>query len=194
MKSIPEATPIVLTGEERAELEGLARSMKSEHRERLRARIVLMASDEAATREIAPNGRLHDRHGVQMAGPLRGATDGGVSTTRASGARSPNTGLSTTRAFWRFSIGRRRKATPIGAGPCCPRLWATSTFNMSGGFCAPRRSTFPAANPGAKATIPTSWPRRPRSSGSTWRRRKTPSCWPSTKSPRSRRSNGRKAT
>jgi transposase len=53
MKSIPEATPIVLTSEERAELKGLARSMKSEHRERLRARIVLMASDEAATREIA---------------------------------------------------------------------------------------------------------------------------------------------
>jgi transposase len=53
MKSIPQATRIVLTGEERAELVGLARSTKSEHRERLRARIVLMASDGAATREIA---------------------------------------------------------------------------------------------------------------------------------------------
>src|SRR5260370_30638824 len=53
MKSIPEATAIVLTGAERAELEGLARSSKSEHRERQRARIVLMASEGAATREIA---------------------------------------------------------------------------------------------------------------------------------------------
>ena len=53
MKSIPEATPIVLSLEERAELEVPARSTKSEHRERQRARIVLMASDGAATREIA---------------------------------------------------------------------------------------------------------------------------------------------
>jgi transposase len=53
MRSIPEATPIVLSLEERAELEVLARSTKSEHRERQRARIVLMASEGAATREIA---------------------------------------------------------------------------------------------------------------------------------------------
>jgi hypothetical protein len=50
MKSIPAATPILLTGGERAELEGPARSTKSEHRECQRARIVLMASDGAATR------------------------------------------------------------------------------------------------------------------------------------------------
>ena len=53
VKSIPEATRIVLTGEERADLEGVARSTKSEHRARQRARIVLMASNGAATREIA---------------------------------------------------------------------------------------------------------------------------------------------
>jgi transposase len=39
--------------EERTELEVLARSMKAEHRKRQRARIVLMAGDGAATREIA---------------------------------------------------------------------------------------------------------------------------------------------
>jgi transposase len=53
MRSIPEATAITLTELERAELESLARSMKGEHRLRLRARIILLASDGAATRQIA---------------------------------------------------------------------------------------------------------------------------------------------
>jgi transposase len=53
MSGIPEATPIVLTAEERAGLEGLARSTKTEHRLRQRAGIVLMAADGAATRAIA---------------------------------------------------------------------------------------------------------------------------------------------
>jgi transposase len=53
MSSVPEATPIILTEEERAELEGLARSTKSEHRMRHRARIVLLAAAGAATRAIA---------------------------------------------------------------------------------------------------------------------------------------------
>ena len=50
MRSIPDATAITLTELERAELESLARSMKGEHRLRLRARIILLASDGAATR------------------------------------------------------------------------------------------------------------------------------------------------
>jgi transposase len=53
MKIIREATPIVLTVKVRSELEVLARSQKAEHRKRQRARIVLMAADGAATREIA---------------------------------------------------------------------------------------------------------------------------------------------
>ena len=53
MKSIPDATPIVLTAKDRAELEVLARSQKAQHRKRQRARIVLMAANGAATREIA---------------------------------------------------------------------------------------------------------------------------------------------
>lgn len=53
MSGIPEATPIRLTAEERTELEGWARSTKTEHRRRQRARIVLMAADGAATRAIA---------------------------------------------------------------------------------------------------------------------------------------------
>jgi transposase len=53
MSSVPQATPIRLTEAERAELEGLARSTKSEHRMRQRARIVLLAADGMATRAIA---------------------------------------------------------------------------------------------------------------------------------------------
>ena len=52
MKRIPSATPITLSDEERAELEGLAGSTKSEYRMRQRARIVLLAASGAATREI----------------------------------------------------------------------------------------------------------------------------------------------
>lgn len=52
MRCIPEATPITLTNEERAELEGLARSTKTEHRMRQRARIVLLAADGVKTRAI----------------------------------------------------------------------------------------------------------------------------------------------
>ena len=51
MRSIPDATAITLTDLERAELESLARSMKGEHRLRQRARIVLLASDGAPTRQ-----------------------------------------------------------------------------------------------------------------------------------------------
>jgi hypothetical protein len=50
--SNPSATPIILTIEERAELEALARSTKTEHRTRFKARIVVMAADGAATRAI----------------------------------------------------------------------------------------------------------------------------------------------
>ncbi|MCP4487678.1 MAG: IS630 family transposase [Gammaproteobacteria bacterium] len=52
MRSIPEATAIDLTQEERAALEGLVRSTKTQHRLRQRARIVLLAADSMATRAI----------------------------------------------------------------------------------------------------------------------------------------------
>jgi transposase len=52
MTHIAEATQIILTDAERAELEGLARSTRTEHRLRQRARIVLLAADGLATRAI----------------------------------------------------------------------------------------------------------------------------------------------
>jgi transposase len=52
MTNILEATPIRLTQEERAELEALARSTKTQYRLRQRAQIVLLAADGMATRAI----------------------------------------------------------------------------------------------------------------------------------------------
>src|SRR3981189_979789 len=52
MSGIPEATAIILTTAERTELEGSARSTKTEHRLRQRARIVLVASEGLASRAI----------------------------------------------------------------------------------------------------------------------------------------------
>ena len=53
MRHIPKATAISLTGAERQELEALSRSGKTEARMQLRSRIVLMAADGTATREIS---------------------------------------------------------------------------------------------------------------------------------------------
>ena len=52
MNGIPEATPIRLNSEERAELEALARSTKTQYRLRQRARIVLLAADGMGSRAI----------------------------------------------------------------------------------------------------------------------------------------------
>jgi hypothetical protein len=51
--AIPGATAIELTAAERAALEGLVRSTKTEYRLRQRARIVLLAAEGAPTRAIA---------------------------------------------------------------------------------------------------------------------------------------------
>jgi len=53
MSGIPDATAIILTQAERTELDGLARSTKTEYRLRQRARIVLLAAAGLATRAIA---------------------------------------------------------------------------------------------------------------------------------------------
>ena len=81
MKSVPCATVIVLTSEERAVLEALVRSSKSETRMRVRARIVLAAADGMATREI---------------GRMVGCTTGTASKWRVRYARSRFAGLDET--------------------------------------------------------------------------------------------------
>src|SRR5262249_41752925 len=69
MAGIPEATPIVLTTDEQAELEELTRSTKTEYRLRQRAQIVLLAAKGVASRD-RPESWLYDRNGVEVAGAL----------------------------------------------------------------------------------------------------------------------------
>jgi hypothetical protein len=84
MKAIPDATPITLTEEERAVLEALKGSTKSQARMRDRARIVLLAAAGAATREI---------------GRLIGCTTGTASKWRVRYARDRLAGLDETGAL-----------------------------------------------------------------------------------------------
>jgi transposase len=81
MRTIPCATTIALTAEERAVLEALERSTKSEVRMRDRARIVLLAADGLATRAI---------------GRIVGCTTGTASKWRVRYARARLAGLDET--------------------------------------------------------------------------------------------------
>ena len=114
MSSLVEATSILLTSEERAELERLAGSSKTEHRTRFKARIVLMAADGAATRAI---GRaLKCTTGTASKWRVRYAKDrlAGFSETGNRGAEAKY-GEEAGRASWLCSIRCRRTATPTGA-------------------------------------------------------------------------------
>src|SRR5882757_3952142 len=71
MTSIQEATAIILTEAERAELEALARSTKTQYRLRQRARIVLLAAGGMATRAIGREAGCTTGTGLEVAGALR---------------------------------------------------------------------------------------------------------------------------
>ena len=86
MTTIPSATAIILTSEERSLLEALSRSTKSEARMRLRAGIVLLAAHGTATREIGR--RLGCTTGTASKWRVRYARDrlAGLDETGARGA------------------------------------------------------------------------------------------------------------
>jgi len=187
------ATPIILTIEERAELEALARSTKTEHRTRFKARIVLMAADGAATRAI---------------GRALGCTTGAASKWRVRCAKDRLAGFSEVgdrgaAAKYGKETDRRILALLDAAPPKGYANWTGPLIAKALGDVhvqyvwrlphARRKSTFPAADPGVRATIPNSRPRRRKSLGSPWRRPTTPSCSLSTKSRPFRRSNAPKA-
>src|ERR1700758_650582 len=124
MKSIPAATPITLTKEEHAELEGLARSTKTEHRLRQRARIVLLSAAGLATRAIGREvgcttgtaskwrGRHAERRPAGVGGP--------ASTHPAIEAMSPNIRTRPTSASWLYSPGPFPRAYARWNGPPKP--------------------------------------------------------------------------
>lgn len=108
-RRIPEATPITLTEEERTRLESLARSTKTEHRLRQRARIVLLAAEGLATAAI---------------GRMVGCTTGTASKWRVRYAAARFAGLSETgnrgaAPKYTAATGKRILAvldTPVPAG------------------------------------------------------------------------------
>src|SRR5882757_3042953 len=102
MKTIPCATTITLTTEERAVLEALTRSTKSEVRMRTRARIVLLAADGTPTREI---------------GRIVGCTTGTASKWRVRYARARFAGLDETgkrgaETKYGLAVNRHGNGTP----------------------------------------------------------------------------------
>src|SRR5262249_55019673 len=128
MNGIPEATPIRLTEEERAELLSLARSTKTEYRMRQRAQIVLLAAEGMASRAIGREvgcttgtaskwrgGEERDRRGRRCGSAMRATAWPGW-TRPATAAPNPNTRWRPTSAFWRYSTDRcRRPGTAAGA-------------------------------------------------------------------------------
>ena len=139
MGSIAEATPVLLTDDERAELESLVRSTKTEYRTRLKAQIVLMAADGAATRAIAREVGCAIR--IVSKWRMRYARDrlAGFDETGNRGA-APKYGPEAA-ASWRFSTRNLPRVTPTGWVRSLPGRSATCMSNMSGGSFAPRRST-----------------------------------------------------
>ena len=110
----PEATPIGLTRDERTELEGLARSTKTEHRLRQRARIILMAADGAASRAIGRT--VGCTTGTASKWRVRYAKQrlAGLDETGDRGAEAKYT-IATASAFLAFSTIRRWRV--VGVGP-----------------------------------------------------------------------------
>src|SRR6516165_1549391 len=139
MAGIPEATPIVLTADEQAELEELTRSTKTEYRLRQRAQIVLLAAKGVASRAIGR--KVGCTTGTASKWRVRYARDrlAGLDETGDRGAEPKYTAETNKRI-----LAVLDRPVPAGhgrwTGPRSQRNWATLTCNMSGAFCAPRRS------------------------------------------------------
>ena len=135
--AIQEATPIALTADERAVLEGWVRAPKTEQRLVERARIVLLAGGRASEPGDRPGSRGHPSHGQPMAGAVRPGPPGragrraalGQTEDLRRGRRSPHPGAARPaaarglraldRAVARRGAGRRQRparlALPAGA-------------------------------------------------------------------------------
>ena len=111
MKTIPRATPIALTADERRELDALVGSRKSEVRMRERARIVLLAAGGLGSRAI---------------GRAVGCTPGTASKWRVRYARDHMDGPSETGARGAEPNLRRSRF-----GLCVDRLSRTTWISSS---------------------------------------------------------------
>ena len=155
-------------------LEARCRAPTTALREFKRARIVLLAAEGRSTRGIArevdvePRVMSTWRHRFADHG-LEGLVD------KPKPGKLPIYGEAANKRI----LALLEQPPPKGYARW--RRLATSMCNMSGASFAPRRSTSPDANPGARATILSSSPRPPMWSGSIWRRPRKRSSFVSTK-------------
>jgi len=185
MRSIPCATAITLTAEERAVLEALGRSTKTEVRMRDRARIVLLAAEGVATREI---------------GRIVGCTTGTASKWRVRYARARLAGLDETGhrgAAPKYGPAEQKRILamldqppPEGyanwTAPLLARALGDVHEQYIWRFLRARKIDLSAASPGARATTRTLRPKPPMLLASTSPRPRRPLCYAWTRSPRSR--------
>jgi hypothetical protein len=167
MRSISPATPISLDTEERAALEALANSRKSEARMRDRARIVLLAADGLASRAI---GRaVGCTPGTASKWRVRYAKDrldrlAGLSETGDRGAE-PRYGAEHDRRILALLDQPPPKGYANWSAPLLARELGDIHEQYIWRFL--RVQTCRGASPGARATIQISSPRQRRSSVST---------------------------
>src|SRR5436190_21815589 len=166
---IPKAAEVRLTPEDRAVLEARVRAPTTEQRDVFRARIILLAAEGRSTRSIARAVDTMPRTVSLWRGRFsREGLAGLVDKPRPGSVPKYNA-----------ETGKRILAVldrppPAGFARWTGRLIAAELGDVhdsrSGASCVPRRSTSRGANPGARATIPSSLPRPPTWWGSTWRR------------------------
>src|ERR1019366_1181021 len=138
MIGIPEATAIILTTAERTELEGLARSTKTEYR--CGSAHASCCWRRRAWRAGRSGGPLAARPARHRSGACAMQKSGlTVSTKRVTGAPSQNTRRKRANAFWRCWISRSPRAMPAGRDRSWPQRSAMSMCSMSGASCVPRR-------------------------------------------------------
>ena len=180
---IPEAIEVHLSKKDRKVLEACCRSPVTLQRDLKRARIVLLAAAGRSTRSIAKEVGVQPRivslwrHRYADLG-LEGLQD------KPRPGKQPIYTKSTDKRI--LKLLRRQPGSPAGPGPCWLGNWTMSTSNTSGGSCAATRSTSQPASPGVRVTTRTLRPKPPMLLGSMSPRPRRPSCYASTKSPRSR--------
>jgi transposase len=191
MSSHLKATPITLSEEERSELESLARSTKTEHRTRLKAQIVLMAADGAATRAI---------------GRAIGCTTGTASKWRVRYAKDRLAGFSEVgargaQAKYDKETGRRILAlldTPLPAGyaiwsgPLIAKALGDVNVQYVWRFLRAQKIDLSGRKSWCVSNDPEFAAKAAEIVGLYMAPPENASCSPSTKSPRSRRSNARR--
>jgi transposase len=193
MNGIPEATPIRLTAEERAELEGLARSTKTEYRLRQRARIVLLAADGAASRMIGRE--VGCTTGTASKWRVRYARDrlAGLDETGDRGAEPKYTGATDSRI-----LAVLDRPVPAGYGRWTGPLIVVELGDVDvqyvWRFLRTHKIDLAARKSWCESNDPAFAAKAAEIVGLIWIRPTARWCWELTRSRRSRRWNGRKAT